>query len=249
MTHGIRLNKYIAQAGIASRRHADDLIARGEVRIDGRTVRELGRIVHPGERVEVHGRTIEPADSTYLVLHKPLNVVTTLRDPEGRRTVADIVPRTPRLFPVGRLDYATTGVLLLTNDGDLAQQLLHPRYGVEKTYRATISGRLLPASVRRLLEGLRVREFRAAAAKLRVVSARPDRSVVDVTIHEGRNRQIRRMFEALGHKVLSLTRIRFGPIALGELSVGHFRALTARERKALQSYRRLDDTASRSTRD
>lgn len=242
---GIRLNKYLAQAGVASRRRADELIAYGKVRINGRVVRELGARVEPGDRVDVSGTPVTPvAESIYLVIHKPVGVVTTMRDPQGRRTIAQLLPPGPRVVPVGRLDYDTSGVLLLTNDGDLAHRLLHPRFGIEKTYRATITGRLSADDVRRLNAGLDLPEFHAAAAKLRVVAARRDHSVVDLTLHEGRNRQVRRMFEALGHPVSALTRLRFGPIALGDLPAGHIRPLTSKERAALEQYTGPDVTSS-----
>jgi 23S rRNA pseudouridine2605 synthase len=235
----VRLNKYIAQAGVASRRAADELIAGGKVRVNGRMTRELGSIVQSGDRVTVNGSQIEPADEfTYLVLNKPVGVVTTLRDPEGRRTVGDLIGKARRVVPVGRLDYNTSGVLLLTSDGELTNRLLHPRYGVEKIYRATIAGRLDEPAVRGLLEGVEVGDFKAAPVKLRVVAARRDHSVVDLTLHEGRNRQVRRMFTALGHRVLALTRLRFGPIALGSLPPGHIRELTAKERAALEQIRK-----------
>ncbi|MGR4065896.1 MAG: pseudouridine synthase [Vulcanimicrobiaceae bacterium] len=233
---GTRLNKYIAQAGITSRRGADQLIAGGKVRVNGKSVRELGTIVRAGDRVDVSGTLVKVNDEpVYLVAHKPPAMVTTMRDPEGRRTVADLVPRgMPRMFPVGRLDYGTSGVLLLTNDGDLSNRLLHPKFGVEKTYRATIAGRLSADQVRYLNEGVEAAAFRAAGAKVRVVAARRDHSIIDLTIHEGRNRQVRRMFEALGHDVLQLVRLRFGPIALGDLTVGQTRPLLARELTALK---------------
>lgn len=233
----MRLNKYIAQSGVTSRRHADELIARGKVRVNGKIVRELGTIVAPGDRVDVSGAPISPVNETaYLVVHKPVGVVTTMRDPQGRRTIADLLPkRTPRVVPVGRLDYDTAGVLLMTNDGDLVNRLLHPRYGVEKTYRVTIGGRLSPDEVKRLREGFALEDGEhAAGAKLRVVSVRAGSSVVDITIHQGRNRQVRRMFEALGHPVQVLVRLRFGPISLGDLPAGHSRALTPRELSALR---------------
>jgi len=244
---GIRLNKYIALAGVASRRAADELIARGKVRVNGRAVRELGTIVRPGDRVDVSGTPIAPKlEKTYLLLHKPVGVVTTMRDPQGRRTIAEMLPRGPRVVPVGRLDYNTSGALLLTNDGDLANRLLHPRYGVEKTYRATIAGRLDADDVRKLCEGVALDDGEAAPAKLRVVASRRDHCVVDVTIHEGRNRQVRRMFEALDHPVLALVRLRFGPVALGDLPAGHVRPLTPRELGALARHRDLGgDTSSR----
>jgi 23S rRNA pseudouridine2605 synthase len=241
MSDGVRLNKYLAQAGVASRRQADALIARGKVRVNGRVVRELGTLVRPGDRVDVSGTPIETREErTYVVLHKPAGVVTTMRDPQGRRTIAQILPPGPRIVPVGRLDYATSGVLLLTNDGDLANRLLHPRYGVDKTYRATIAGRLSPPDVRRINDGVALGDFRAGGAKIRVVSVRRDHCVVDITIHEGRNRQVRRMFEALGHPVLGLSRLRFGPIALGDLAPGHARPLSEKERAALERHRADD---------
>jgi 23S rRNA pseudouridine2605 synthase len=235
-TSGTRLNKYIAQAGVASRRTADVLITRGKVRVNGKTVRELGTIVMPGDVVDVSGTPIKPVDvPAYLVVHKPAGVMTTMRDPQGRRTVAELVPKKmPRVVPVGRLDYDTAGVLLMTNDGELANRLLHPRFGVEKTYRATIAGRLSSEDVKRLHDGVQLDDGDAAGAQIRVVSVRAGSSVVDITLHEGRNRQVRRMFEALGHPVQALVRLRFGPIALGDLPVGHTRALTAKELSALR---------------
>ena len=238
LNKGVRLNKYLARGGVASRRRADELIASGSVRVNGRAVRELGTIVAQGDRIEVDGKLVRaPAEPTYLLLNKPLGVVTTMRDPAGRSTVADLVPRRPRVFPVGRLDFATAGALLLTDDGELAQRLLHPSFGVEKTYRLTIAGRLSAEDVHRLKAGVMLPEYRAAGAKVRVVATRRDHSVVDVTIHEGRNRQVRRMFEGLGHRVVALTRTRFGPLRLGELPSGHFRPLTAKELKALERHR------------
>jgi 23S rRNA pseudouridine2605 synthase len=206
--------------------------------VNGRIVRELATLVDPRDRVEVNGKRVAPpAEPTYLLLHKPLRVVTTMRDPEGRRTIADIVGDRSGIFPVGRLDYDTSGALLLTDDGELAHRLLHPSFGVEKTYRAAIDGRLSPQDVQSLTRGVALAEFRAAAAKVRVVAVRRDHSVVDVTVREGRNRQVRRMFEALGHRVIALARTRFGPLRLGPLPVGQHRPLTSRERAALEPYR------------
>lgn len=161
-----------------------------------------------------------------------------MRDPQRRRTVADLLPGGVHAVPVGRLDYDTGGILLLTDDGELAHRLLHPRFGVEKTYRAAIAGRLCAQDVRSLQRGLHLGDFRAAGAKIRVVAVRRDHSVVELTIHEGRNRQVRRMFEALGHPVLTLARTRFGPLRLGALAVGAVRPLTARELAALERHRR-----------
>lgn len=214
------------------------MIARGEVRLNGRVVRELGTLVHDGDEVEVGGQPVRPpATFAYLVANKPVGVVTTMRDPQGRRTIAQLLPRGRRVVPVGRLDYDSSGVLLLTDDGALANRLLHPRYGVDKRYRATIAGRLSPADVRRLAEGISLGETRTRGTKVRVVATGRTHSLVDITLHEGRNRQVRRMFEALGHPVTALTRMRFGPISLGRLAPGAIRELTPRERLALQRHR------------
>jgi len=249
VSDGVRLNKFLAQAGVASRRAADQLIARGKVRVNGRVVRELGTLVSPGDDVDVSGTRVRPsAERLYFVMNKPAGVVTTMRDPQGRRTVAHLLPPGPRVLPVGRLDYETSGLLLLTNDGDLANRVLHPRYGVEKTYRATLTGRLAPDDVRQLLEGVEFDGHRAAEAKVRVVATRRDHCVVDITVHEGRNRQVRRMFEALGHRVLALVRMRFGPIALGALPGGAVRPLTERELAALRRSVLPDDGRSRAKR-
>jgi 23S rRNA pseudouridine2605 synthase len=207
------------------------------VRVGGRVVRELGTGVDADARVEVDGRIVRPAATrTYVVLHKPPGVMTTMRDPEGRRTVADVVRRagvTARVLPVGRLDYDTSGVLLLTDDGETANVLTHPRFGVDKTYRATVRGRLEPDAIEKILRGVRLDEGRAAPAQLRVVAVRRDVSLVDITIHEGRNRQVRRMFDVVEHPVVALVRLRFGPISLGELSPGAVRPVTERELAAL----------------
>ncbi len=208
------------------------------MRVAGRVVRELGTSVEADAQVEVDGRAVRPAAThTYVVLHKPVGVMTTMRDPQGRRTVAELVHAAgvrARVVPVGRLDYDTSGVLLLTDDGATANLLTHPRFGVEKTYRATLRGRLEPAAVERILRGVRLEEGRAAPAQLRVIAVRRDVSLVDLTLHEGRNRQVRRMFDEVDHPVLALVRLRFGPIGLGELPVGAVRDPTERELAALR---------------
>jgi 23S rRNA pseudouridine2605 synthase len=233
------LQRYLAAGGVASRRRSEELIVAGLVRVNGRVARELGTTVGPGDVVEYDGRIVEPAsEPAYLVMNKPHGVVTTMRDPEGRRTIADVLARgkiTRRVVPVGRLDYDTSGLLLLTDDGAMAHVLTHPRYGVEKTYRATVRGRLTPDQVAALLHGVRLEDGRAEPAQLRVVAAKRDQSVIDLTIHEGRNREVRRMFEELDHPVLELMRLRFGPISLGDLVPGAIRDVTERERSALRA--------------
>jgi pseudouridine synthase len=235
----VRLQRYLAASGVASRRRSEELIVAGLVRVNGRIVRELGTSVAGDDVVEFSGRIVAPAlEPAYIVMNKPLGVVTTMRDPEGRRTIADLLrghDSQRRVVPVGRLDYDTSGVLLLTDDGALAHVLTHPRFGVEKTYRATVRGRLTPEQIAGLQRGLKLDDGAAAPARLRTVATRREASTVDVTIHEGRNRQVRRMFEELGHPVIGLSRLRFGPIGLGTLRPGEIRPATAREVSALRA--------------
>lgn len=236
----MRLQRYLAQAGVASRRKAEQLIAAGTVRVNGATVREPGTVVDPEhDRVEYGGRVVvAAAEHAYYVLHKPFGVVTTMHDPEGRRTVADLMRAhgiTTRVVPVGRLDYDTAGVLLLTDDGDLAHVLTHPRFGVEKTYRASLRGRLGQDDVTALGAGVKLDDGRAGPALVHVVAVRAARSTVDITIHEGKNRQVRRMFDELDHPVIDLVRLRFGPIALGALAPGDVRPASAREVRELRA--------------
>ncbi|HEY8312787.1 MAG TPA: pseudouridine synthase [Candidatus Baltobacteraceae bacterium] len=231
----IRLQKFLAHAGVASRRAAEELIVRGKVRVNGAIVRELGTSVGPQDEVDVSGTPVRlQNESTYLVVNKPFGVMTTMHDPQGRRTVAELIPKgMPRVVPVGRLDYDTGGVLLMTNDGELANVLTHPRFGIDKLYRAVVSGRLLPDEIKKLQTGVVLDDFHAAGAQLRIVAARRETSVIDITVHEGKNRQVRRMFEAVGHPVLALTRLVFGPIRLGDLAPGNSRPLLPRELAAL----------------
>ena len=212
------------------------MIAQGRVRVNGVVVRALGRLIDESERVEVDGaRVARPKSKTYLALHKPVGVVTTMRDPQRRRTVRDLLPSgTPRVVPVGRLDYDSSGILLLTDDGELAYRLTHPRFGVGKTYRAIVEGRIALEDVLALREGVKTPAFRAMPCEARVISAREDRSLVELVLREGRNRQVRRMLDALGYRVLSLQRTRFGPVSLGELRPGRARFLTTRELKDLR---------------
>jgi 23S rRNA pseudouridine2605 synthase len=202
------------------------------VRVDGQTVRTLGTTIEKKARVGVDGVRVRlPLGKTYLVMNKPAGVVTTMRDPQGRRTVRDLLPeRGPRLVPVGRLDYDTSGLLLLTNDGELAHRLLHPNFGVEKTYRLHIDGALSRDDLRRLRAGVELEPGdRTLPCRVRVISERGETTLAEITLHEGRNRQVRRMLAAIGRKVLQLKRTTFGPIALGELGPGKTRYLTTRE--------------------
>jgi 23S rRNA pseudouridine2605 synthase len=228
---GERLQKVLAAAGFGSRRVCEDLIAEGRVTVDGE-VAVLGRRVDvDSDRVAVDGVPVSVRPGlVYYLLNKPAGVVATASDPHGRPTVVSLVPAEPRVFSVGRLDTETEGLLLLTNDGDLAHRLAHPSFGVEKEYLAEVEGKVTPAQVRRLREGVALDDGTTAPAKVSLVPPRGLR----LTIHEGRNRQVRRMCAAVGHPVVRLVRTRIGPLADRGLAPGEWRALTDAEVRALQ---------------
>lgn len=219
---------------MGSRRAAEELIAAGRVTVDGEVAR-LGQRVDPGQaRVEVDGVPVVVRDDVvYYLLNKPRRVVTTARDPEGRPTAVDLVPAEPRVFPVGRLDYDTEGLLVFTNDGDLAQLVTHPRHGVEKAYLAEVTGVPSRASLRRLREGVTLDDGLSAPADVRLVQSRGDESALEIVVHEGRNRLVRRMCDAVGHPVRRLVRTRIGPISDRRLAPGAWRALRPPEVQAL----------------
>ena len=227
----MRLNKYIASAGICSRRKADELIAAGNVKINGAVMREMGYDVQEGDRVVVNGKPIEAeTKKVYIALNKPWGYVTTMNDEKGRQTVADLVTDIPeRLFPVGRLDHNTTGLLLMTNDGELAYRLTHPKHEVTKTYVATVGGIISDARLARLRRGVDIGGFVTSPAKVRVLRQNPRSAVVEITIHEGKNRQVRKMFNAVGNRVMELERVSIGDIRLGRMKQGHYRKLTRQE--------------------
>jgi len=220
----MRLNRYLARAGVASRRGADDLIKAGRVTVNGQRG-ELNTFVAARDVVEVDGEGVGKQELAHILLHKPLGVVTTARDPEGRPTVVDLVGHEARVVPVGRLDIDTSGVILLTNDGDLAHRLAHPRYGVEKTYVADVEGDLAPAEVAVLAAGVELDDGLTAPARARQLG----RSRVELVLHEGRNRQVRRMCEAIGHPVLRLRRTAYAGLDVKGVEVGASRALTRDE--------------------
>ncbi|MBQ8160833.1 MAG: rRNA pseudouridine synthase [Clostridia bacterium] len=233
----MRLQKYIAISGVASRRSAEKLIADGHVMVNGQTVREMGITVDEGkDQVRVDGKLIHPeTQKHYIAYNKPMGQVTTVSDPEGRDTVMDIFRDYPvRLFPVGRLDYDSEGLLLLTNDGEMMQNLTHPSHEVPKTYLCKVSNQLSEESVRRLRAGVDLDGRLTSPAQVRIIRTETLFTVVLVTIHEGRNRQVRRMFDAVGHQVVSLKRVGFGPILLEDLPRGHWRSLTPREIQKLK---------------
>lgn len=227
----MRLQKYLASCGVASRRAAERLIAEGHVSVDGYTVTEMGTQVQEGQAVLVDGRPVAPeARKVYIIYHKPAGEVTTASDPEGRSTVLDKFRDFPvRLYPVGRLDYDSEGLLLLTNDGDLTEHMLHPSREVEKVYLARVSNQVTQQEARRLECGVMVDGRKTARAKVRLLDVKPLYTDMLVTIHEGRNRQVRKMVEQVGHQVVLLRRVRFGPLKLGELPRGMWRELTGEE--------------------
>jgi 23S rRNA pseudouridine2605 synthase len=230
----VRLNAYLARAGVASRRGADELIKAGRVRVNGEPG-ALNTFVEAGDRVELDGRELEPQRLAYVLLHKPAGVVTTARDPQGRPTVVDLVAHESRVVPVGRLDADTTGVLLLTNDGPLAHRLAHPRYEVEKVYEAEVEGEPDDDALRRLRDGVELDDGRTAPARVRRLG--PSR--VELAIHEGRKHQVKRMLAAVGHSVRRLHRSRYAGLSLEGLEPGDWRELTTEEisrvRRAAQS--------------
>ena len=241
---GERLQKYLARCGVASRRRAEERIVAGDVMVNGRVVSELGARVDP-ERdiVRVRGERVQPERrQVYLLLNKPAGVVTTVSDPEGRPTALDLLPpqwRDQRVYPVGRLDQYTEGLLLLTNDGELALRLTHPRYALTKEYHALVRGRPDAEALARFERGLMLPGEKRPTAPARAwvlgPGDDPGTSWVAAELHEGRNRQARRMFDAIGYHAVRLTRVRVGPLTLGSLRPGEARPLTARELAALRA--------------
>jgi 23S rRNA pseudouridine2605 synthase len=231
---GERLQKVLARAGLGSRRTCEELIADGRVTVDGE-VAVLGRRVDPErDRIELDGvAVVVDDDLVYYLLNKPSGYVSTASDPQGRRTVVELVPTTPRVFPVGRLDTDTEGLLLLTNDGELTQLLTHPSFGVVKTYLAEVDGDPAPGVLRQLREGVELDDGVTAPARAKVVQRRGETAAIEIGIHEGRNRQVRRMCAAVGHPVRRLVRTRIGPLHDRQLEPGAWRALSRNEVRRL----------------
>lgn len=233
-----RLQKVIAQAGIASRRKAEELISEGRVKVNGETVKELGVKVGPNDTIEVDGVPLDKEEPAYYLFYKPTGVISSVKDELGRKVVTDFFPEIEqRLFPVGRLDYDTSGALILTNDGDLANLLMHPRYKIDKHYVAKVKGFLTKEEVKKLARGVYLEDGKTAPAQVKVesVDRKKGTSVVSITIHEGRNRQVRRMFEAVGHEVQKLKRERYGFLDLKSMNPGDFRVLKPHEVKQLRN--------------
>ncbi len=235
VAHLVRLNRYLSMCGISSRRKADQLIQQGRVEVDRRVVKDLGRKVDP-ERNAVHvdgKRAVPPATRLYLVLNKPKDTITTLQDERGRTTVMSLVKSRGRVYPIGRLDRNTTGVLLFTNDGEFAHRLMHPRFEIPKSYAVTTDRRVSPEHMEQLRAGVDLQGGRAASAEVVVIPGSGGKKL-GVVIHEGRNRQVRRMFEALGYEVRGLDRVAYGPVTKEGLARGETRSLTRAELRTLE---------------
>lgn len=243
---GVRLQKVLANAGVASRRVCEDMIVQGRIRVNGEVVTELGSRIHPeSDIVDVDGTAVQ-LDPTkrYVVLNKPTGVVSSMKDENGRPDLRQFTADwDERLYNVGRLDAETSGLLVLTNDGELAHVLAHPSFGVTKVYIAKVRGRVLPQTIARLTRGVELEDGTIAADKARLLDTSGDTSLVELTLHSGRNRIVRRMMAEVGHPVVELVRRQFGPLHLGTLPAGRARELTTVERGALLTLSRSADAA------
>ena len=234
-----RLQKYMASCGIASRRKCEELILEGKVKVNGTVIEELGCKVNPSkDTVEYNGQVIVKEErKVYIILYKPEDEITSVKDEKGRKTVIDIVKTEERIFPIGRLDYDSSGLIILTNDGDLYNRIIHPRVELDKKYVAVVKGEVSLEDKEKFENGIDIGDYITAPAKLRMLdySHRKDLSTIEVCIHEGKNRQIRRMCSVLGHEVISLKRVSIGNIRIGQLKKGEYRELNNEEMNYLKS--------------
>ncbi len=229
-----RLQKYLASAGVASRRASETMIQEGRVAVNGKVIRELGTKIVPGkDQVTVDGKPVQPEEKlVYLLMNKPAGYITTAKDTHNRPTVLDLVADVPyRVFPVGRLDYETEGLLLLTNDGEFAYRMTHPKFKMMKTYVAVVQGVLTPERLDMLQNGVQLEDGRTGPAKVRILRKENHKTVVEISIHEGKNRQVRRMFKAVKNPVLELKRISVGTLTLKGVNLGEYRYLNDDELK------------------
>lgn len=234
-----RLQKVIAQAGIASRRKAEELILEGKVKVNGEVIKELGTKVSESDKVEVNNKPIEKETKEYYLLNKPRGVITTTNDEHGRKTVTDLIETSARIYPVGRLDYDTTGAILLTNDGEFANILMHPSNKIDKVYLAKLEGIIKGEQINALKNGIMLDDVlvKASRVKLKKVNQENSTSMVEITIHEGKNHQVKRMFESVGFHVEKLTRERIGIFDIKNLKSGQYRKLTPKEIQIVYSYK------------
>lgn len=234
-----RLQKVIAEAGIASRRKAEELIKAGKVKVNGKVITELGTKVNSNDKVEVNDRVIEKENKEYYLLNKPRGVITSTSDEKDRKTVIELINTTSRIYPVGRLDYDTTGALLLTNDGEFANIIMHPSNNMEKVYIAKLEGIIKGEQINRLKNGITLdgKLVKASRVKLKKVDNTTNKSLVEITIHEGLNHQVKRMFESVGYHVEKLTRKQIGFFDIKDLKSGEYRRLTPKEVQKVYSYK------------
>jgi 23S rRNA pseudouridine2605 synthase len=235
-----RLQKVIAQAGIASRRKAEELIKDGKVKVNGKVVTELGIKVSTSDSIEVNNKFIEKEVKEYYLLNKPRGVITSTSDEKGRKTVTELINTSARIYPVGRLDYDTTGALLLTNDGEFANILMHPTSEVDKVYLAKLEGIIKGEQINKLKDGVMIDDLlvKASRVKLKKVNQESNTCMVEITIHEGKNHQVKRMFEAVGYHVEKLTRERIGIFQIKDLKSGEYRKLSPKEVQIVYSYKK-----------
>ncbi len=233
-----RLQKVIANLGYCSRRKAEELIKDGKVLVNGNVVTELGTKIKNSDTIEVEGNILDNNKNyEYYILNKPRGVVTTTNDEHGRKTVIDLIDTSTRIYPIGRLDYDTTGLLLLTNDGELANKLMHPSFKIDKTYIAKIEGIISPISIKKLRSGVVIDGYKTRSARVKVksIDKKTNKSIVEITISEGKNHQVKKMFEAVGHQVLKLKREKYAIFDIKDLKVGEYRKLTFKEVSILYS--------------
>lgn len=235
-----RLQKIIAQSGIASRRKAEELIKEGKVKVNGKVITELGTKVNTSDTIEVNNKILEKETKEYYLLNKPRGVITSTSDEKGRKTVIELINTSARIYPVGRLDYDTTGALLLTNDGEFANILMHPTSEVDKVYLAKLEGIIKGEQINQLKDGVMLDDVlvKASRVKLKKVNQESNTCMVEITIHEGKNHQVKRMFEAVGYHVEKLTRERIGIFQIKDLKSGEYRKLSPKEVQIVYSYKK-----------
>ena len=236
----MRLQKYMAHAGVASRRKCEEIIAEGRVKVNGEVVDTQGYIVEEGDRVTVDGKKVWPVKrNTYILMNKPRGIVSSAKDNKDRQTVLDLLSSDirARLYPVGRLDMDSSGLILLTDDGELTERLLHPKYEIEKTYKVTVNGLVSEEEAKELSKGVKLKDGMTAPGEFKIIEHRNKKTRLECTIREGRNRQIRRMFESLGYEVIQLERIAFGPLKITGLGKGDYCTLREKEIRSLKSWK------------